>query len=133
MFNRDIQLKRLAQRADRAVRMFVRLTAAIAVLVAVVVYWNFGTLSPCAVLREAIRQRGDLAAVLPDGVIDFSLEAQFGEMSADRCLIILLNNLIPTVPPSAQASRSHSAQSPGPRRAQQKASPSAPKLAPLGL
>ena len=84
------------------------LTAAVALLVAAVVYWNFGTLSPCRVLREAIRQHGDLAAILPDGVIDFSLEAQFGEMSADRCLVILLNNLIPAMPPSAQASRSPS-------------------------
>jgi hypothetical protein len=31
------------------------------------------------VLREAIRQRGDVAAIFPDGVIDFGFEAQFGE------------------------------------------------------
>jgi hypothetical protein len=129
-FDRHTQMKRLARKADLAVRMFVRLTAAIAVLVAAVVYLNYGTLSPCGVLREAIRQHGDLAAVLPDGVIDFSLEAQFGEMSADRCLVILLNNLIPAMPPSAQVSRSQSAQPPGPGRAHQKASPSAPKLLP---
>jgi hypothetical protein len=126
-------MKRQARRADRAVRMFVRLTATIAVLVAAVVYWNFGTLSPWGVLREAIRQHRDLAAVLPDGVIDFSLEAQFDEMSADRCLIILLNNLIPAKPPSPQVPRLQSGEAPGPRRAQQKASPSAPKLPPLRL
>jgi hypothetical protein len=51
---------------------------AIAVVAAAIVYWNFGTLTPCGVLREAIRQRGDLVAVLPDGMIDFGLEAQFG-------------------------------------------------------
>jgi hypothetical protein len=47
--------------------------------------WNFGTFSPCGVLREAIRQRGDLVAIFPDGVIDFAFKAQFGEMSAKRC------------------------------------------------
>jgi hypothetical protein len=73
---------RLARKADRSVRTFLRFAAVVAALVAVVVYWNFGTFSPCGVLREAIRQRGDLVAIFPDGVIDFAFEAQFGEMSA---------------------------------------------------
>jgi hypothetical protein len=110
-------MKRLARKADRAVRTFVRLIAAIAALVAAVAYWYLGTLSPCGMLREAIRQRGDLASGLPDGMIDFGLEAQFGEMSADRCLTILLNNLIPPVPTTAQASRSQSTQTLAPRQA----------------
>lgn len=79
-------MRRLARKADRAIRTFLRCMIAIAVIAAAVVYWNFGTLTRCGVLREAIRQRGDLAAVLPDGMIDFGLEAQFGEMSPDRNL-----------------------------------------------
>jgi hypothetical protein len=77
-------------------RTFLRCMVAIAVIAAAVVYWNFGTLTPCGMLREAIRQRGDLAAVLPDGMIDFGLEAQFGEMSPDRCFVILLKQPNPT-------------------------------------
>jgi hypothetical protein len=74
----------------------------VAALVAGVVYWNFGTLSPCGLLREAIRQRGDLVAIFPDGVIDFGFEAQFGEMSANRCLVTILNNLILPISATAQ-------------------------------
>ena len=39
-------------------------------IIAVVIFWNFGTLAPCDVLREAARQRDNLAAVLPDGMVD---------------------------------------------------------------
>ena len=42
------------------------------------------SVKPCGVLREAIRQRGDLAANFPNGPIDFGFEAQFGAMSAKR-------------------------------------------------
>ena len=77
----------------------------VAALVAVVVYWNFGTFSPCGVLREAIRQRGDLAAIFPDGVIDFAFEAQFGEMSAKRCFAVLLEAASSPVPTTGQASQ----------------------------
>ena len=69
-------------------RTFLRFVVVVAALVAVVVYWNFGTVLPCGVLREAVRQRGDVVAIFPDGVIDFGFEAQFGEMSqsvASRC------------------------------------------------
>jgi hypothetical protein len=52
-------------------------------LLALAVYWNFGTFSPCGVLREASRQRSDLVAMFPDGVINFAFEAQFGDMSAE--------------------------------------------------
>jgi hypothetical protein len=83
-------MKRLARKADRSVRAFLRFVAVVAALVAAVVYWNFGPLSPCGILREAIRQRGDLVAIFPDGAIDFAFEAQFGEMSARCCFAVLL-------------------------------------------
>jgi len=118
--SRLTQLKRLARKADRSVRTFLRFVTVVAALVAGVVYWNFGTLSPCGVLREAIRQRGDLVAIFPDGVIDFGFEAQFGEMSANRCLVTMLNNLILPIPATAQASRSQSKQPLAPRQGPQR-------------
>jgi hypothetical protein len=100
---RPTQMKRLARKADRSVRTFLRLLAVIAALVAGAVYWNFGTLSPCGVIREAIRQRGDVTAIFPAGVIDFGFEARFGEMSANRCLAVLLENLTSPVPTTEQS------------------------------
>jgi hypothetical protein len=41
----------------------------VAALIAVAVYWNFGTLSPCGMLRESVRHRDGLAAVLPDSIV----------------------------------------------------------------
>jgi hypothetical protein len=91
--------------------------AVVAALVAGVVYWDFGTLSPCGVLREAIRQRGDLAAIFPDGVIDFGFEAQFGEMSANRCFAVLVESLTSPVPTTGRPSQSLSMEPLAPRQA----------------
>jgi len=99
--------------------------AVVAALVAVVVYWNFGTFSPCDVLREAIRQRGDLVAIFPDGVIDFAFEAQFGEMSAKRCFAVLLEAVTSPVPTTGQAF--------APRKGEQRSSPSVSGSAPFAL
>jgi hypothetical protein len=98
-------MRRWARKADRSVRAFLRFVAAVAALVAVVVYWNFGTFSPCGVLREAMRQRGDVVAIFPDGAIDFAFEAQFGEMSAKRCIAVLLEAVIWPAPATGQASQ----------------------------
>ena len=80
------RMKRLGRKATRSARTFVRFVAVLAAVLAVVVYWNLGTLSPCGVLRESIRQRGDFVAIFPDEVIDFAFEAQFSKMSARRFL-----------------------------------------------
>ena len=98
-------MKRLARKADRSVRALFRFAAVIAAVVAVIVYWNFGTFSPCGVLREAIRQGSDLVAVFPDGAIDFAVEAQFGEMSAKRCFAVLLEAIASPAPTAGQASQ----------------------------
>jgi hypothetical protein len=66
------------------------------------VYFSFGTLAPCDVLRAAVQQRDDFAATLPDGVIDFALETHFGRMSANRCSLVLLNELNPLEPQTKQ-------------------------------
>jgi hypothetical protein len=77
----------------------------VAALIALVVFWNFGTLSPCGVLREAARQRDSLAAVLPDSIIDLGLEGQYGPLSADRCLAVMTRNLGTPILSTTQASR----------------------------
>jgi hypothetical protein len=99
------RMKRLARKADRSVRTFLRFVTVVAALAAVVVYWNFGTFSPCGVLREEIRQRGDLVAIFPDGAIDFAFEAQFGEMSAKHCFAVLLEAATSPAPTTGQASQ----------------------------
>jgi hypothetical protein len=123
-------MKSLARRADRSVRTFLRFVAVVAALVAVVVYWNFGTFSPCDVLR--VRQRGDLAAIFPDGFIDFAFEAQFGEMSAKRCFAVLLEAVTSPMPTTGQASQL-SMQPFAPRQGKQRSSPSVPRSAPFAL
>jgi len=125
-------MKRLARKEDRSVRTFLRFVVVVAALVAVVVYWNFGTFSPCAVLHEAIRQRGDLVAIFPDGFIDFAFEAQFGEMSAKRCFAVLLEAVTSPVPTTGQASQL-SMQPFAPRQGKQRSSPSVPRSAPFAL
>jgi hypothetical protein len=76
----------------------------VAALIAVAVYWNFGTLSPCGMLRESVRQRDGLAAVLPDSIVDLALAGQYGALSPGRCVAILLNSQSTPIPNSAQAS-----------------------------
>ena len=76
----------------------------VAVFIAVVAFWNFGTLSPCGVLREAAQQRDSLAAVLPDSIVDLGLEGQYGPLSPDRCLAVMMKSLGPILS-TTQASR----------------------------
>jgi hypothetical protein len=116
---------------DQSVRTFFQFVTVVAALVAVVVYWNLGTLSPCGIFREAIRQRGDLVAIFPEGAIDFAFEAQFGEMSAKRCFAILLEAVTSPVPTTGQASPP-SMQPFAPRQGKQR-TPSVPRIAPFAL
>jgi hypothetical protein len=76
---------------------------AIAVAADASVYWNFGTLSPCGVLRETARQYDSLAAMLPDSAVDLWLTGQYGALSPGRCLAGLINHPNPTAPGAAQA------------------------------
>ena len=87
----------------------------IVVLISVAVLWYFGTLWPCGVLREAARQRDSLAAVLPDSIVDLALAGQYGPLSSDRCIAVLMNNLGTPILSTAQ-SRSQTMQ-PFPRPA----------------
>jgi hypothetical protein len=74
-----------------------------------------------------------MADIIPDGVIDFGFETQFGEMSANRCFAVLLENLTSPVPTTEQASQSLSMQPLVRRQAKQRQSPSVRRLVPFAL
>jgi hypothetical protein len=63
---------------------------AVIVVIGVIVYLSFGTLSPCGLLRESVRKQENFAAVLPDGVVDLGLALQYGALSPGRCIGILI-------------------------------------------
>jgi len=54
--------------------------------------FNFGTLSPCGLLREKVRHGDAFAAMLPDSLIDLAITAQFGALSPQRCIELWFNN-----------------------------------------
>jgi len=70
-------------------------------------YLSFGTLRPCCILREAIRQQDNFGAILPDGLINFAVE-QYGPMLDDRCSSILLQQTVQIEPPSLRLETPHS-------------------------
>jgi hypothetical protein len=74
-----------------------------------------------------------MADIIPDGVIDFGFETQIGEMSANRCFAVLLENLTSPVLSTGHTSQSLSMRPLVPREAKQRSSPSASRLAPFGL
>ena len=61
-------------------------------VIGVIVYLSFGTLSPCGMLRETVRKHDGMAAILPDGLVDAALAAQYGELNPGRCIGILFNS-----------------------------------------
>ena len=63
--------------------------AGIAAFFIYLIYWNFGTLSPCGVLRETVRQRDGLAATLLGSTVDVA--SQNGALSPTRCLSLFLS------------------------------------------
>jgi hypothetical protein len=65
----DHLIGRWARKLGRVAQACLRLVVAAVVVGAGVIYFSFGSLSPCSILREAIRQRDDFAAVLPDGIM----------------------------------------------------------------
>jgi hypothetical protein len=86
------------------------------------IYYNFGTLSPCGMLRAHVRQRDGLAAVLPDSIVDAFLAAQYGALTPSRCIAILANNQRPPPTKAAQASAPRTTRQ-TPNSAQQQTSP----------
>lgn len=59
-------------------------------------YFRYGTVAPCGILRErehAAAQRGlsaALAAALPDQAVDALLAAQYGPLTPQRCVAVLV-------------------------------------------
>jgi len=89
--SRRIIRRTLRRKRDRAARA-IQTLGAIAVLLAVVGYYTFGTLSPCAVLRDTARRFDSVAALLPDAILSQIIETQYGTLSPGRCVAIMLNN-----------------------------------------
>jgi Transglycosylase SLT domain len=52
-------------------------------------YTHFGTVSPCGMLRENIKQHDTIAAHLPDGLVEAGMSMQYGDLSPGRCIAIL--------------------------------------------
>ncbi len=75
-------------RPARAVQRLV----AIAVLLALIAYSFFGTLSPCTVLRDTARRLDGLAALLTDDTLDQIIEVKYGPLTPGRCVAIMLSN-----------------------------------------
>jgi hypothetical protein len=99
----------------------------VVVLVGAAVFFSFGTLSPCGVLRETVRQRDGLAAILPDSVVDLAIAGQYGALSPGRCLGILLEQRGVTKP--AQASLQQAPQTPRPQPSPQQSTADNPLVA----
>jgi hypothetical protein len=91
----------------------IQVIGAIFAAIAAIVYLTFGTLSPCGVLRETIRERDGWAAILPDTIVDVDIAEQAGGMSPGRCLDVLAKTLstahTPELKTSQAASTAHEA------------------------
>ena len=93
-------MKRLARKATPVVQACGRLLVVGGIFAVGCLYLSFGTLTPCGILREAIRQRDGFAAILPDRLINFALESQYGPLSDDRCFSVLLDQITRAEPPA---------------------------------
>jgi hypothetical protein len=72
---------------------FMTFLAALFVAGAAVLFAQYGTLSPCGMLRETARKQGGaVAAVLPDAVIDVALASRYGPLTPAKCVSLLIRN-----------------------------------------
>jgi len=80
-----------------------------------VLYLDYGTVAPCGILRERVRQEvvregGQLgsfvATAMPDNVLDGLIASQYGALSPGHCVSLLFKGepkeLRVTVPPPGQ-------------------------------
>ncbi len=67
-----------------------------------VLYFNYGTVSPCGILRERIRQQavregGQLGSfivtAIPDNILDGLIAAQYGPLSPGRCVSLVVHGM----------------------------------------
>lgn len=83
-----------------------KLIAAIGALVAILLLMQFGTLSPCGMLRERAKQQDSLTAVLPDALVDLALAAQLGALTPAKCVAALLGGPSKAPAPKREAPQS---------------------------
>jgi hypothetical protein len=67
-----------------------------------VLYFKYGTVAPCDILRERIRQQavregGQLgsfvATAIPDNILDGLIAAQYGPLSPGRCVSLVVHGV----------------------------------------
>lgn len=87
---------------------WIRVLAIVVLVGAVLLLLQYGTLSPCAILRVQARQQAAhdgggaamLTAALSDSVIDTLLDARYGPLTPGRCLgLVLRGEPVTIVPP----------------------------------
>jgi hypothetical protein len=83
------------------ISIFVLLAASLGIF-ASALYFQYGTVEPCGILRERVRQQavregGRLGAfvvtAMPDNVLDGLLAAQYGPLSPGRCINLVVHGL----------------------------------------
>lgn len=76
----------------------VALLAIIIAIAAAAVYYRFGSVEPCGILRERVREQAAarrglnavLVSALPDQAMDALMAAQYGPLTPQRCLAVLM-------------------------------------------
>lgn len=65
-------------------------------------YLNYGTVAPCSILRERIRQQAAreggqfgtfIVTAIPDKVLDGLIAAQYGSLSPGHCINLLIHGV----------------------------------------
>jgi hypothetical protein len=84
----------------------------VALVPLVFLYLHYGTLEPCGMLRETVRQHDKIAAHLPDSLVDWQMEMQYGPLSPGRCVALLADatDTSPVQPITAKPQTSTSTQ-----------------------
>ena len=59
------------------------------------VWYNYGTLNACSIVRIRVREQDHskgvgIAAIMPDAFLNGALEAKYGPLSPSRCVKIIL-------------------------------------------
>ncbi|MDD4617041.1 MAG: hypothetical protein PHW76_08035 [Alphaproteobacteria bacterium] len=53
-------------------------------------YYKYGTLEPCGMLRQKISQEDELAGHLPDALVEAGMKMKYGPLTPGRCLNLLI-------------------------------------------
>lgn len=73
------------------------------VVVGVLVYLTYGTLSPCDAYRETVRRQDGLARILPNALLDAAIESKVGALSPGKCISLLIQTEKPAAASSTPA------------------------------